>query len=155
METPGGVIAVNSGSTVGLPGGIRKPRRARHPLISILHDMDPRSTCKPRRPALRPALGSSVWLAREDECCAGNNRGAGPDEGDINILDLARTGATGSLQGALNDVPQAVNAARAQAAAKRVQRQLAVKRDPAALNKVEGLALSAEAVGFKAVNHGG
>src|SRR5689334_9977725 len=95
-----------------------------------------------------PTLGRSVWLACEDECRAGNDRRAGADERHVDILDLTRTGATGGLQGALDDVPQAMNAARAQAAAKRVQWQLAVKRDPAALDEVEGFALSAEAVGL-------
>lgn len=108
---------------------------------------DCQSAAKSKRTQSWPALGSSVWLAREDECCAGNDRCAGPDEGHVDILDLTRTGATGGLEGALDDVPQAVNAARAQAATKRVQRQLAVKRDPTALNKVEGLAMLAEAVG--------
>src|SRR5262245_859047 len=101
-----------------------------------------------------PAFASSVWLAREDECCAGNDRRAGPDEGHVDILDLTRTGATRGLEGALDDVPQAVNAPRAQAATKRVQRQLPLKRDATVLNKVEGLALLAEAVGLKAVKHG-
>src|SRR5215475_3856449 len=100
-----------------------------------------------------PALGS-VWLAREDEGCAGDDRCTGPDERHVDLLDLTRTGATGGLEGALDDVPQAVNTPRAQAATKRVQRQLAVKRDPTALNIVEGLALLAEAVGLKTVNHG-
>src|SRR5215472_4549083 len=34
-DTPGGVIAIISGSTVGLPGGMRKPSRVRHPFITI------------------------------------------------------------------------------------------------------------------------
>jgi hypothetical protein len=36
-DTPGGAIAVISGSTVGLPGGMRKPRRARHPFMVAFH----------------------------------------------------------------------------------------------------------------------
>src|SRR5262249_270200 len=82
------------------------------------------------------------------------DRRAGPDERHLDIFNLTRAGATGGLKGALDDVPQAVNAARAQAAAKGVQRQLAVELDPTALYEVERLALLAEAVGFEAVNHG-
>src|SRR5262245_44764125 len=115
-----------------------------------------RSAPQSRCPQLetRDTHVASVWLARKDERCAGDDRRAGADERHLDILDLTRTGATGGLEGALDDVPQAVNAPRAQAATKRIQRQLAVKRNPTALNKVEGLALLAEAVGLKAVNHG-
>jgi hypothetical protein len=35
-DTPGGAMAIISGSTVGFPGGIRKPRRARHPFMVVL-----------------------------------------------------------------------------------------------------------------------
>src|SRR6476619_1897956 len=99
------------------------------------------------------ALGSSVLLAREDECRAGHDRRAGHNERHADILDLTRAGATGGLESALDDVPQTVNAARAQAATKRVQRQLAVEPDPTALDEVERLALLAEAVGLEAVYH--
>ena len=51
-ETPGGVIAINSGSTVGLPGGMRNPRRARHPFMTVLL-----STWSKRRARPRPGLG--------------------------------------------------------------------------------------------------
>src|SRR5262249_9479871 len=98
-------------------------------------------------------LGSSIGLARENECRAGDDRRAGADERHIDILDLTRAGATGGLEGALDDVPQAVNAARAQAATKRVQRQLAAEADPTVLDEVERLALLAEAVGLEAVDH--
>ena len=98
---------------------------------------------------LRPTLGSSVRLAREDECCAGHDRRAGSDERHVDILDLTRAGATGGLEGALDDVPQAVNAARAQAATKRVKRKLATEPDPTALDEVERLTLLAEAVGTR------
>src|SRR5438067_686992 len=37
--TPAGAIAIISGSTVGLPGGTRKPSRARRSVIAALQDL--------------------------------------------------------------------------------------------------------------------
>src|SRR5215467_3925140 len=57
-------------------------------------------------------LGLSVGLAREDERRAGHDGGTGADKRHVDILDLTRAGAPRGLQRALDDVPQAVNAAR-------------------------------------------
>ncbi len=52
-------------------------------------------------------------------------------------------------------MPEAVDAAGAEAAAKGVERQFAVQFDAAVLDEIEGLALLAEAVGFETVDHRG
>src|SRR5712691_10717029 len=98
---------------------------------------------------------ASVRLADEDKGCAGDDRGAGADERHVGVLDLARSGAAGGLERALDDVPEAVDASGAEAAAKGVERQFAVKLDAAVLDEVERLALLAETVGFQAVDHRG
>jgi hypothetical protein len=82
-----------------------------------------------------------VRLAHEDERRAGDDRGAGADEGDVGVLDLARAGAAGGLQGAFDDVPEAVDAAGAEAAAEGVERQFAIGFDAAVLDEVERLAV--------------
>src|SRR6266851_3864255 len=96
---------------------------------------------------------ASVRLPHENKGRAGDDRGAGADEGHVGVLDLARSGAAGGLQGAFDDVPEAVDAAGAEAAAKGVERQVAVELDAAVLDEVERLALLAETVGFEAVDH--
>src|SRR5262245_16124224 len=101
-----------------------------------------------------PARGPSIWFARENERRAGHDRRAGADKRHLDILDLSRAGATGGLKGTLDDVPQAMNAARAQAATKGVQRQRAVELDATVLDEVERLALLAEAIGLEAVKDG-
>src|SRR5215510_11804078 len=98
---------------------------------------------------------ASVGIAREDERRAGHDGGTSADKRHVDILDLTRAGATRGLKGALDDVPQAVYAARSQAATKRVQRQFTIELDPTPLDEVEGFALFAETVGLKAINHGG
>src|SRR5207249_2638863 len=50
-------------------------------------------------------------------------------------------------------VPEAVDAAGAEAAAKGVERQFAIELDAAVLDEIERLAFLAEAVGFEAVDH--
>src|SRR5438477_9117193 len=97
----------------------------------------------------------SIRLADEDEGRAGDDRGAGADEGDVGVLDLARSGAAGGLEGAFDDVPEAVDAPRAEAAAKGVEGEIAVEFDATVLDEVERLAFLAEAVAFQAVNHRG
>src|SRR5439155_19488571 len=87
--------------------------------------------------ARRGVCGESVRLAHENEGRAGDDRGAGADEGHAGILDLARSGAARCLQGTLDDVPEAVDASRAEAAAKGVERQLAVELDAAVLDEIE------------------
>src|SRR5258708_24721312 len=98
---------------------------------------------------------ASISFADEDEGGAGDDRGAGADEGHVGVLDLARAGAAGGLQGAFDDVPEAVDAAGAEAAAKGVERQVAVQFDAPVLGEIERLALLAETVGFEAVDHRG
>src|SRR6266481_9512431 len=100
-------------------------------------------------------LTASVRLAHEDKCRAGHDRGAGADEGDVGVLDLARAGAARCLQSAFDDVPEAVDASGAEAAAKGVERQLAVELDMPVLDEIEGLALLAETVGLEPVDHRG
>src|SRR5712671_544190 len=78
-----------------------------------------------------PLSPTSIRLAHKNEGRAGDDGGAGADEGDIGILDLARAGAAGGLQGALDDVPQAVDAAGAEAAAEGVEGKIAVEFDAA------------------------
>src|SRR6516225_5742554 len=97
----------------------------------------------------------SVGLTHEDERRAGDNRGAGTDKADVGVLDLARSGAVRSLQRPFNDVPEAVDAAGAEAAAKGVERQFAVELDMSVLDKIERRTLLAEAVGFETVDHRG
>src|SRR5439155_24211638 len=96
-----------------------------------------------------------IRLPHKNKGGAGDDWGAGADEGHVGVLHLARAGAAGGLQGALDDVPQAVDAAGAEAAAEGVERQLAVQFDAAVLDEIERLALPAEAVAFEAVDHRG
>src|SRR5207237_8891055 len=96
---------------------------------------------------------ASIRFADEDKRGAGDDRGAGADEGDVGVLDLARAGAAGGLQGAFDDVPEAVDAPGAEAAAKGVERQFALQFDAAVLDEVERLAFLAEAVGFQTIDH--
>ena len=64
------------------------------------------------------------------------------------VLDLARSGAARGLPGAFDDVPQAVHAAGAEAAANGVERQFAVELDTPVLDEVERLAFLVETVGL-------
>jgi hypothetical protein len=89
---------------------------------------------------------ASVRLPHEDERSAGDDWRAGADERHVRVHHLARAGATRCLQRTFNDVPQTVDASRAEAPSERVQRQLAVEFDPPVLDEVERLALLAEAV---------
>src|ERR1700704_1030041 len=100
-------------------------------------------------------LRASVRLAHEDEGRAGHDRGAGADERHVGVLDLARAGAARCLERPFDDVPEAVDAAGAEAAAKGVERQVAVQFDAAVLDEIERLAFLAKAVAFKAVDHRG
>src|SRR4029077_18885987 len=94
-------------------------------------------------------------LPHENKGRAGDDWGAGADEGDVGVLDLARAGAAGGLQRPFDDVPEAVDAPRSEAAAEGVEREFAVEFDAAVLDEIEGLALLAEPVGFQAVDHRG
>jgi hypothetical protein len=93
-------------------------------------------------------LGSpvSVWLAYEDEGRGGHDRGAGADEGDASVLDLARSGAAGGPERAFDDLPEAVDAPVAEAVAHGVERQFAVELDTPVLDEIEGLAFLGRAV---------
>src|SRR5579872_6211677 len=97
----------------------------------------------------------SVRLLYKDKRGAGDDRRAGADKADVDVLDLTRAGAAGGLQRALDDVPQAVDAAGAEAAAEGVERQVAVQFDAPVLDEVERLAFLAEPVAFEPVDHRG
>src|SRR6516225_10082001 len=97
----------------------------------------------------------SIWLADEDERRPGHDRGAGTDERHVGALDLARAGPPGCLQRAFDDVPKAVDAAGAEAAAEGVERESAVELDAPVLDEIERLAFAAEAVGLQAIDHRG
>src|SRR5580704_10378055 len=97
---------------------------------------------------IRPTF--SVRLAHKNKRRARDDRGAGADKGDVGVLHLARAGAAGGLQRAFDDVPEAVDAAGAEAAAKGVEREVAVELDAAVLDEIERLAFLAESIGFKA-----
>src|SRR4029077_18689460 len=87
----------------------------------------------------RPTFSiASIRLPHEDEGRAGDDRGAGADEGDVGVLDLARAGAAGGLEGAFDDVPEAVDAPGAKAAAEGVEGEFAVQFDAAVLDEIEG-----------------
>src|ERR1700737_4262039 len=104
-------------------------------------------------PDLRDA--TSMWLADKDERRPGHDPGAGAHERNVGVFDLARAGPPGCLQRAFDDVPQAVNAAGAEAAAEGVEWQLAVELDAPVLDEIERLAFPAEAVGLQAIDHRG
>jgi CoA-transferase family III len=110
-----------------------------------------------RRSGLRGCdlTAPSVGFSDEDEGRGLHDRSAGADEGDLDVLDLTLPRAPGRLQGTLDDVPQTVNAARAQATPEGVQREVAVELDASVLDEVEGFALLAEPVRLKAVDHRG
>src|SRR2546422_8103888 len=97
--------------------------------------------------------GGSVGFPDEDERRALHDGGAGADERDVDVLDLALARASRRLQRALDDVPETVDASGAQAPAERVQRKLAVQLDAPVLDEIERLALLAEPVGLEAVDH--
>ena len=68
---------------------------------------------------------------------------------------MARSGAARRLQRAFDDVPEAVDASRAEAAAEGVERQLAVELDTPVLDEIECGAFLAETVGLETVDHRG
>src|SRR5262249_23007981 len=96
-----------------------------------------------------------VRLSDEDERRARDDRGAGADERHVDVLHLTLAGTSRGLQRALDDVPEAVDAPRAETAAEGVQREIAVELDPAVLDEVERFAFLAEAVGLQAVDDRG
>src|SRR5262245_43875650 len=122
--------------------------------ISMAIPSSSSKTSSQRDPAkLTPA--SSIWLADKDERCPCHDRGAGTNERHVGALDLTRAGPPGCLQRAFDDVPQAVDAAGAEAAAEGVERELAVKLDAPVLDEIERLAFPAEAVRLQPIDHRG
>src|SRR6185437_16471409 len=85
-----------------------------------------------------------IRLLDENKRRPRDDRGARPNERHVDVLDLPRAGAAGGLEGAFDDVPEAMDAASPEAAAKGVERQFAVQFDAAVLDKVERLAFLAE-----------
>src|SRR5262245_11946638 len=117
----------------------------------------PWSRDSPSKPGVghnaRRARVASVGLPNEDERRALHDGSAGADERDVGVLHLTLPGPSRRLQRALDDVPEPVDAPRAEAPAKRVQRKLAVQLDTPVLDEIERLALLAEAVRLEAVDH--
>src|SRR3989442_6371917 len=107
----------------------------------------------PRR--ARRSGRESVRLADEDERRPRHDRCARADERDVDVLDLTLPRASRRLQRALDDVPEPVDAPRAQAPAERVERELAIELHAPVLDEIERFALLAESVGLEAVDHGG
>src|SRR6476659_3463789 len=99
------------------------------------------------------SVSASVRFLDEDERRSFDDRCARTHERHVHILDLALACAFRCLQRAFDDVPETVNAARAQAAAERIERQLAVELDAPVLNEVERLALLAEAIRLEPIDH--
>src|SRR5436309_7709862 len=98
---------------------------------------------------------ASVVFLDEDERRSLHDGSARADERDVDVLDLALARTSRGLQRALDDVPETVDASRAQAATEGVQRQLAVQLDASVLDEIERLAFLAEPVGLEAVDHRG
>src|SRR5712691_3982104 len=98
---------------------------------------------------------SSVRFPDEDESGALHDGRARADERDVDVLDLALAGPSRRLERAFDDVPETVDASRAEAPAEGVQRQLAVQLDASVLDEIERLAFLAEPVGLEAVDHRG
>ena len=93
--------------------------------------------------------GSDVRLIRlvdEDKCRPLHNGRAGANKGYLGIFDLTFAGASRNLHRPFNDLPQAMNAAGTQAAAKRIERQLAIEFDAPVLDEIEGFPFLAESV---------
>src|SRR5262245_18446879 len=95
----------------------------------------------------------SIGLFDEDERGPLHDGRAGADERHVDVLDLALAGPPRGLQGALDDVPEAVDAPGAQTSAERVERQLTIELDASVLDEVERFTLLAEPVRFEAVDH--
>jgi hypothetical protein len=91
----------------------------------------------------------SGWIADEDECRAGDEPGASADKKYVGVLLLGviRPGPMSAAR--LRDVPEAVDASRAETAAKGVERQFAVELDVAVLDEIECFAFLAETAGFE------
>src|SRR2546422_10757330 len=80
----------------------------------------------------------SVRFLDEDERRSLHDGGARADERDVDVLDLALSGASRRLQRALDDVPETVDASRAQAAAAGVQREVTVHLHAPVLDELDG-----------------
>ena len=87
-------------------------------------------------------MRDSVSFAHEDKGRAGHDRGAGADKRHVGVVDLAGAGTARGLQRTFDDVPEAVDAAGAEAAAKGVERQFAIELDTPVLDEIERGAFS-------------
>src|SRR5262245_10856128 len=96
---------------------------------------------------------SSVGFSDKDKRGSLHDGRTGADEAHVGILHLPGARASGSLQRALDDVPQAMDTPGTETAAEGVERQFPVEFDAAVLYEVECLAFLAEAVRFQPVNH--
>src|SRR6266850_204898 len=97
----------------------------------------------------------SVGFLDEDEGGPLDDRRAGADERDVDVLDLAFPGTSRRLQRSLDDVPETMDAARPQASTKGVQRELAVQLHASVLDEIQRFSLLAEPVGLEAVDDRG
>src|SRR5713226_3124911 len=98
---------------------------------------------------------SAVRFLDEDEGGSLHDGSARADERDVDVLDLTRPGTSRRLQRPLDDVPETVDASRAEAPAEGVQRELTVPLDASVLDEIERFALLAKPVGLEAVDHRG
>src|SRR5712692_5284705 len=98
---------------------------------------------------------SSVRFLDEDEGGPLHDGSARADERDVDVLDLAFPGTPRRLQRPLDDVPEAMDASRAQAPTEGVQWELAVQLHAAVLDEVQRFSLLAEPVGLEAVDDRG
>src|SRR5213593_3988083 len=97
----------------------------------------------------------SVELVDEDESGALHDWCARADERDVDVLDLAFPGASRRLQRPLDDVPETMDAPRAQAPTEGVEWELTVQLHASVLDEIQRFSLLAEPVGLEAVDDRG
>src|SRR5439155_8142024 len=158
----------SSGSDRDSPGRIKEPGgnppRAASGISRIQTVAAPMATTgKVYSDALRAGEGRilaggvprSVGFFDEDESGALDYGSARADERDVDVLDLAFPGTARRLQRAFDDVPETMDAPRAQAPTEGVQRELTVELHASVLDEIQRFALLAEPVGLEAVDDRG
>src|SRR5213593_1039761 len=97
----------------------------------------------------------SVWFSDEDEGGSLDDGSARADERDVDVLDLAFPGTSRRLQRPLDDVPETMDAPRAQTPTEGVQWELTVQLHASVLDEIQRFSLLAEPVGLEAVDDRG